>query len=505
MNSEKIFLASKAVELSEHKTYIELKNRLCYYDEPNLNGVKLPYETAEEKAQTLIEMPVVAKYKKNMKGQDDLGSHECYVDSNGDVQFGTENIGVHTAVEVKDDEVEINGITKTLPCLFANSKIWTRNKNVVNAIKRLFNEGKLFSSWEIISTAFTFENGIKTLTDYMFESNCLLGENVAPAYGSTSCALGLASVQNSELLIAEALATDINTSKEQEENNLADKENVVVGQSEEVTEAPVVEETNADEATKENKIEEAKKKKKCAEKTDNEEDTDGEDEKFKSEVSALTEWDLRDKICIACKAKLNKWCWVSFHFPIEKTVWVEVEGRESELDFVLFTYECANNEITISEPQNVKLTVSIAELNSTIAQKDEALLSANEKIQELSTEVSNLKPFKEACEKAEQERIEAETAQKRIDLKAKVEKSNLFTEDEIESTEISSLIETVDEAAIRNLMADKFMASLEGEKETVETSEVKVETAIKPKANIDNSDEGTKFSIREFLSAYSHK
>lgn len=32
-------MSSNVIELSEHKTYIELTRRLCYYDYPNLNGV----------------------------------------------------------------------------------------------------------------------------------------------------------------------------------------------------------------------------------------------------------------------------------------------------------------------------------------------------------------------------------------------------------------------------------------------------------------------------------
>ena len=61
MEKDKIYLASTAIELSEEedKPYIELTNRLCYYGEANLNGVILPVEGAEEKAQTLINMPVI--------------------------------------------------------------------------------------------------------------------------------------------------------------------------------------------------------------------------------------------------------------------------------------------------------------------------------------------------------------------------------------------------------------------------------------------------------------
>ena len=152
MNNDKILLASHAVELSETSTYIELTNRLCYYDESNLNGVILPSEGAKEKADTLVGMPVVAKYRQDADGKPNLGGHEVSINPvTNEVRFGTENVGTHMSVEIKDDTVSVNGVAKTLPCLFATSRIWTRNKNVVAAIKRLFSEKRLFTSWELLA------------------------------------------------------------------------------------------------------------------------------------------------------------------------------------------------------------------------------------------------------------------------------------------------------------------------------------------------------------------
>ena len=51
MNKEKTFLTSSTIELSEdeeNSQYLTLVNRICYYDEPNLNSVLLPSDTAEE-------------------------------------------------------------------------------------------------------------------------------------------------------------------------------------------------------------------------------------------------------------------------------------------------------------------------------------------------------------------------------------------------------------------------------------------------------------------------
>ena len=65
MDQEKIVLASKVVELSETQTHLDLVDRVCFYDAANLNGVLLPSDGALEKAETLVNMPVVAKYKQD--------------------------------------------------------------------------------------------------------------------------------------------------------------------------------------------------------------------------------------------------------------------------------------------------------------------------------------------------------------------------------------------------------------------------------------------------------
>lgn len=503
MDEEKIVIASKTIELSEYKTYIELTNRLCYYDVPNRNGVMLLSDTAEEKAKTLIDMPVVAKFRKDAFGRPDLGGHEMYKDPvTKEIKFGTENIGTHVSVEIKDDEVEIDGEKKTVSCLYAKSKVWTRNKNVVAAIKRLFSEGKLHSSWEILISAFTFENGIKTITDYVFESNALLGSTSEPAYWGAGT-LEISEAQNCEMLIAAALANDINIKlQEQEDSNLAkEKEleaSVNVGTEE--TGTPVVTE-NSDSATVENK---------GAEPTMTPENgSNGE-----LEVSALTEWDLRKAIQKACQEKINKWCWIFYHFPVEKTVWVEYDGRASEIDYMVFTYEVNGDVVTVSDPQEGHFVVSIPEINNVvstkdleISQKNETLIKANEKIIELKSEVANLTPFKESCEKAERERIEAEIAEKKKELSAKMVKSKLFTTEELESSEIKALIDNADETAIKNMMADRLMASLVDDdtgdaniKTDIETSEV-VGTSVK--ANIDS--DYSELSLSELMEMYSKR
>lgn len=225
-------MSSDIMELSEHKTYIELTRRLCYYDYPNANGVQLNSDNAEEKAQSLLMQPVVAKYKK-IANKDDLGGHECSVDAKGNVTFGTIPIGVNVSVEVKNDTVNINNTAVETPCLFAVSRIWKRNKNVCSAIKRLFVEKNLHSSWEIIAEKTEYKGDVKILTDYVFEADALLGSATKPAYGDCAATLCVASAENPETVLANAIADDFDT-KSDINSEIAKKNEAIIKADEEI-------------------------------------------------------------------------------------------------------------------------------------------------------------------------------------------------------------------------------------------------------------------------------
>lgn len=475
MNTENIYLASEIVEISESKTYLELTSRICYYDDTNSNGVLLPSENAEEKAQTLINMPVQAKYRTNVLGLPTFGGHEMYKDENGNISFKTESIGTHTEVYIENADVDVHGTIKNLPCLYAKYRIWKRYENMVAAVRRLFSLGKLYGSWEILISSYEFKDGIKRVSDYEFLANTLLGyEYASPSYGVDAKALSLSSTENDCLLVAEALSQDIlsqglDTENEaKEENNLQNNE--VTQVAEENVEGTVVETPVA-----ETPVEET---------TETSTETEATENKDETEVSQLTEYDLRKKIREACRAKLDKWCWISFHFPVEKEVWLEVDGRESELDFVRMTYTVENDTITVSEPEEVKLTVSIAEVNTKIAEleaevstKDEAIIKSGEEIARLKTEISELSPFKEKFEQAEQKRIENELKEKKDTLVSSITKSGLITKDEIEaSEELKGYVDNLDEKSLKAILADRYIASLNDNTTEISETQNEVET-----------------------------
>lgn len=454
MEDNKIQLSSQTLELSETSTYIEMTNRLCYYGEPNLNGIVLPVDTASDIAETLIDQPVVAKYK-TIKGKPDLGGHEVSKLPNGEVKFGTEFIGVHTSVEVKDDTVEVQGVEKTLPCLFATCKIWKRNSNMVTAVKRLFSEGKLFSSWEILTSSYEVKDGLKYVKDYVFESNCLLGSKSFPAFGKCATALTLAETEeNPEMLIAEALAIDIENINKKEDKDLnKDKKNTVVeGAEDNTTVQPIVSETPV--------VEPVIKTPETSE----------------TVVSDLTVCDLRNKIQELCRTKLKVWCYVDLMFPNEKYVLVETDNRTSQLEYTKFTYEVNGEEVTIGEPETIRLVVSVENINAEIASKNEAILSTNEEIKNLKATIEELTPYKEEAEKGEREKAEKELAEKQEGLKKYAIKSGYITSEEIEtSEEIKLMISEVNETAIKALIVDRLMSGKE--ENVVASTKPEVETA----------------------------
>lgn len=446
MNGENLFISSKAVELSEDKDddrYITLTNRLCYYDAPNLNDVILPSSNAEEIAQTLIEMPVVAKYRKNFLGNDDLGGHEMKIDKNGEVVWGTESIGFHKSVEIKDDVVEVNGETKTLPCLFATAKIWTRNKNFVNAIKRLYSEGGLFTSWEIETNEYEFKDGYKTLTDYRFVSNCCLGSGSPPAYGNASKTLNVASVEKTaQIMIAEALQEDL---KEKVGETMEDiKDEKAVSENVEEIETPIEEEPIED--TEDKKI-----------------------------VKDLTESDILCEI----QEKMSCEGFISYFFPIAQYVLVK-SYETKDLDFVKVSYSVSDGEVSIVSEDEVTMTFSYAEVENLISEKDKeisekesALVSASETISSLKREIAELEPIKAEYEKIQSEKLEQELSEKRQMLSNKIIKSGLFTESEINSQEIKEAISQVNEVEINSMIANKFISTLENKQETASKEVVK--------------------------------
>lgn len=530
MNSENICFASKTIDIAEHDTYLELTNCMGYFDDENLNHVVLPYEGCEEDAlamaQTLINMPVQARYKK-VNGNDDLGSHEVVVTPTGEIEFLTESVGVNTDVWIEKSNVTtVNGETKELPCLFAKKRIWKRNKNMINAIKRLYESAKgLGSSWEIQTYEYSFKDGKKTLNNYTFLSDCLLGSTVTPAYSGTSKAFALS---EQDLMVAEALgldmcdseAFDINKNLKEadilEENkDLLSSEEVKEEEvsTEEVSEQPTAEVNESANETETPKVEsetsetneeDKKEKENPSDDEPTEESNEDDEEKEKAETSesttessAMTTSDLIHKLNRAVY-EVNDDLYVSHVFPEEHKLWAR-GWRMSELDYIEFSYSVEGDVVTLGEGVEVTLVASpktinetVAELNQQISEKDDLILKSSEELTALKAEIAELSVFKSQIEEIEREKAEAEITAQREELIASVVKSGMITMEELEtSEEMKQMVAELDKKSLMSIVGERLAMSM-SEKETkkteTEVSEVKTET-VHVATNLNNDDE----------------
>ena len=460
MNKEKTFLTSSTIELSEdeeNSQFLTLVNRICYYDEPNLNSVLLPSDTAEECAQSLIDMPVYAKCRTNADGEPTFGSHEVALDADGELFFDTTPIGVHTAVEIKDDTVDVNGKLETLPCLFATQKIWKRNKNAVAAIKRLFAEGKLHNSWEIASYEYSFADGVKTITGYEFEGNTFLGYEFAdPAYGKDAKVVSLS--QTDELMVAEALSRDLIDQKSSKEDETLKKnktsaqvEPQVDPQVDPQATEPAVEPAQATPVAP--TVEPAQTEPQNIEPAQAEPaEPQPEEPQGEPVVASLTDWDIQRKIDEGARDLIDGWYWVAYLFPEEHKALLRVEGGD-ELSYMQVSYVVNDDDtVTVSDPVDVKLSVSVSEINSKVAELTDTIASLNQKVNDLTAEVETLTPYREAAQKAEHDAAEAK-------LRAYAENSKQFTEEELQSEEMTKIFSELDESVLKMMIADRVVSA----------------------------------------------
>lgn len=496
MNKEIFRFSSDVIEISEEdKPYLQMVNRVCYYDAPNANGVILPSDTAEQFAATLVEMPVYAKCRVNEKGEPTFGSHEISLDENGEIFFDTVPIGVHTSVEVKEDTVTVGGVSQTLPCLFATQKIWTRNTNAVAAIKRLFSEGKLHNSWELHNNSYTYADGLKTITDYEFVGNTMLGYEYAdPAYGESAKVL---SISEAELMVAEALSRDMIENEEMEGDHLNLDSNMNIAGSE--TENPAAVNTDPTPVAEE-PVAGAEENPQAAEPAADpvNEEPNGEasegghpapDPQQEPEVSALTTYDLYTRIADAARDLVGSWCYVAFIFPEDHIALLKTESTQDELTYMQVSYAVADdNTVTLSDLSEITLVISVAEINSKVAELNDAIASLNEQLVQAQNEIDALTPYREAAEKAERD-------QKKAALRAYAENSRQFTEDELDG-EIGELIENLDEAAVKAAISDRVVASQNDN--TASASKPKLSTA----AIADAGDITAEAILRDFFAKH---
>lgn len=476
MENERILLSGTPIEIADFKEYKLATFLICVCDELDLNGRIIPKESADLYHSSIVGFPIVAKLVCNAAGDPvDFAGHEMYLvtKENGEqeVKFGTHPIG--SVVKSWTEDREVAGYTGQKHCIMIQAKLWsTRYPEYFKVLDKLWAANNVKSSWELVVSEAVQTTKGKILKAFSFIGNALLGSSVigaVPGAGVYEYAQKVDDSNDPEFELAMALSQDVTVSNNQRKEGDTDMEK-----------------------DKNTPVENAEEKEQVVPAAD----TDTADGEGKAETASLTDYDIRKKIRKAYQEQVHCYGYIAFFFPAENKAWMEKDCRDSELDYDVVEYTVENDEVTITSITPCKLTVSVAEVNDTIAARDDAIAKANAKINNLTAEVAELKPYKEAADKAEQERIEKETAEKRAVFKAEMLKTKLFTEEEIEtSEELKSMVNNMDETAFKAEVAERFIKNMQNDTET-ETAEVNAETAT---VRHDLSDNGDKVDNETFM------
>lgn len=477
MNKESVLLEGTVLEVASYENYKEATILVSVLDQPDLENRVITEEAGEEYYSTLIGYPLLAKLKKNIFGKpQDFGGHEMFeiTDKNGKKKKKFNTIAIGSIVDAWIEERELDEYEGQQKCILCKAKLWTsRYPEYFKVFDKLWNKGKLSTSWELTATNVEEDdNGNKIYKVFEYIGLALLGSSKTPAVPGAGVLEYAELEENYDTELACALEKDIANLDinyaEKEDLNLADKEK--------------------------------KEKENIKDNTEN------------TEIASLTDNDLFRLIGEKCRKKIGcSWGYISYWFPEEHTVWYKPCNDELQLEYKLFTYSVDDNEVEVSEPTDVTLTVSVDKINEELAEKNEkietltaelelkneAVISAGEKIGKLKVEISELEPYKEKVETAEKERIETEIAEEKKSLKENLLKTNLFTEDEIAKAEIAEFIEARDKNAINNLIANRYIASL-NEPQIAEKTDEEI-TSVASLENNDIEDSPTEF-MKKLLS-----
>lgn len=474
------------MEIAEYGDYKMATFLISVLDEYDLNNRMIPKESGELYHATMIGFPILAKMVCDAAGDPvDFAGHEMYAVQNEDgeiqIRFNTQPIG--SVVETWIEDRQVPGYSGEKSCIMIKAKLWSsRYPEYFAVLDKLWAANNVKSSWEL-----TVQEAVQTargriLKAFSFIGNTLLGSNVegaVPGAGVYEYAQ-----LDPEVELAAALSKDMcrmNTSQRKEENTLENENKQVVEQP-----AEPVAETTADAGVATDPAESSPADGSAAEGAEAADVQNGgedaaaepdlasaEPEGQEPEQAMLTEYDLRRRVNEAFRTQYDKWGWVCFWFPASNEAWIEEEGRESELDYVRVVYTVENDQVSITSAEPVKLTVSVSEINGAMEARDSAIEKANSKINDLTAQIAALQPYKDAADKAEQERIEAETAQKRQAFREKMLASKLFDADEIETSEaLSAMVEAMDETALKMEIADRFIKKLNSDEEKKSEPEV---------------------------------
>lgn len=486
-------------EITEHPDHYLANFVICDFS-VNGNQVALNRDTIESWMSTLVGNPLVGKLVVAPKGELDFSGHNMKVvtrkDDDGNeyktAEFDTDAFGSFQSVGIeKIDDTDF---------IVASCKIWKRYPKACATILRRIESGTLNTSWEI--NVLKAHKGIvggrmaKIIDDGVFTAHCLLGANVEPAYkcskllevAETDFGLELANayiedtkeISNIEFNEKEAKNLELNKDKE---TQTAQVENPTETEQAEQT---ATESTTEPTTSAEPDVQTSEEGGETPPPTEPETGTEpaGEPEPT-PETSSLTGRDLYIKLEDAV-SKISSDYYMTDVFPEDHTIWCKKWGYMNELDYIMFPYTVESDEVSLGEPQNITLTVSISQVNTKIAELNSTIASLNTELQSAKEEVASLTPYKDQAEKAEAEKAAAELAQKKEDLRQYALSSKMITEAEVsEGGNYASLIDNLDETGIKSVIAERCVeaAKKAPAEKKIETSEVHKPESIKLNLN----------------------
>ena len=460
---EKILISSKPISSEQYKNYKEAKWMISELDAWDLNGRFMPKDTGEKCHKSIIGYPIVAKLITDKKGNPvDFGGHEITKkeDSEGNIsyKFNTVPIG-----SILDSNIET---INDKECIVISTKLWSdRFPEYFTVLDKLWEDGKVSSSWELAVNEWEETDEGKILKDVEFLGNCILGSTVEGAVPGAGM-LEYAEINNDEIALASALRNDIDKNNEvgekmNENENITkaneNPENIIAENAENVNPENVSEENvNADNANKDNK-----------------------------QTSALTSYDIESKLeSLACK---DGYGYPSYIFPEEHYALCR-SWKDNSLDFTKVNYSVSDNDVEIISTEKVSLVIEVKDINTFVAEKNDAIIKMDSEIAELKTKVESLE--KDSAELAEikKQNEEAELKKKQDEVAEYAKSSGYFTDEEMASDEFKNLIAEADINSVKALIADKCVAERKNSA-TIEVSE---------KINLNNV-ESTSFSMAAYL------
>lgn len=485
-------------EITEHPDHYLAKFVICDFS-VNGNQVALNRDTIESWMSTLVGNPLVGKLVVAPKGELDFSGHNMKVvtrkDDDGNehktAEFDTDAFGSFQSVGIeKIDDTDF---------IVASCKIWKRYPKACATILRRIESGTLNTSWEI--DVLKAHKGIvggrmaKIIDDGVFTAHCLLGANVEPAYkcskllevAETDFGLELANAYIEDTKEISNIEFNEKEAKNLEPNKDKETQTAQVEPTEpEQAEKAATESTTKPTTPAEPVIQTSEEGGETPLPTEPETGTEpAGDSEPAPEISSLTGRDLYMKLEDAV-SKISSDYYMTDMFPEDHTIWCKKWGCMNELDYIMFPYTVEGDEVSLGEPQNITLTVSISQANTKIAELNGTIASLNTELQSTKEEVASLTPYKDQAEKAEAEKAAAELAQKKENLRQYALSSKMITEAEVsEGGNYASLIDNLDETGIKSVIAERCVeaAKKAPAEKKIETSEVHKPESIKLNLN----------------------